>query len=186
MYHPTLVKDQFGTHFDTPLHFRAKCGFDSIDKVLTPWRQPSPPPPMGAPPVAISVGDKSRGMFPLGLGHSVHYVRKRLALIGDAAHRMHPLAGQGVNVGFNDVKVLVDVLNTSVDLGEDIGSIHQLMGYEATTQRANVPMLMATDGLKRLFSSDYGPLAFLRGVGLNATNGVEPLKTALMRHAMGL
>eukprot|EP01134_Creolimax_fragrantissima_P004167 CFRG4167T1 len=149
-------------------------------------RKRSPSPPMGAPPVPVSVSEKSRGMFPLGLGHSNHYVRKRLALIGDAAHRMHPLAGQGVNAGLADVLAMTENIENSASVGEDIGGIHQLLHYESQQQATNVPLLAATDALKRLFSSDFAPLAILRGIGLNTANGLTPLKNSLMLKAMGL
>lgn len=74
------------------------------------------------PPEVISVHTKSRGMFPLAMVHANYYVKSRLALVGDSAHRIHPMAGQGVNLGFGDVKGLVECIEKSRDAGEDFGN----------------------------------------------------------------
>ncbi|XP_074221365.1 ubiquinone biosynthesis monooxygenase COQ6, mitochondrial isoform X7 [Camelus bactrianus] len=128
------------------------------------------------PPSVARVDAKSRVLFPLGLGHAVEYVRPRLALIGDAAHRVHPLAGQGVNMGFGDISSLVHHLSTAAFNGRDLGSMSHLTSYETDRQRHNTALLAATDLLKRLYSTRATPLVLLRTWGLQATNAVSPLK----------
>ncbi|XP_029410303.1 ubiquinone biosynthesis monooxygenase COQ6, mitochondrial isoform X4 [Nannospalax galili] len=128
------------------------------------------------PPSIARVDAKSRARFPLGLGHAVEYVRPRVALIGDAAHRVHPLAGQGVNMGFGDISSLVHHLSTAAFNGKDLGSMSHLTGYETDRQRHNTALLVATDILKRLYSTSAMPPVLLRTWGLQATNAVSPLK----------
>uniref|UniRef100_A0A9L0IEV4 Coenzyme Q6, monooxygenase n=1 Tax=Equus asinus TaxID=9793 RepID=A0A9L0IEV4_EQUAS len=135
------------------------------------------------PPSVARVDAKSRALFPLGLGHAAEYVRPRLALIGDAAHRVHPLAGQGVNMGFGDISSLVHHLSTAAFNGKDLGSMSHLTGYETDRQRHNTALLAATDVLKRLYSTSATPLVLLRTWGLQATNAVSPLKEQIMAFA---
>ncbi|KAF6351038.1 coenzyme Q6, monooxygenase [Rhinolophus ferrumequinum] len=135
------------------------------------------------PPSIAGVDAKSRVLFPLGLGHAAEYVRPRLALIGDAAHRVHPLAGQGVNMGFGDISSLVYHLSTAAFNGKDLGSMSHLTGYETDRQRHNTALLAATDLLKRLYSTSATPLVLLRTWGLQATNAVSPLKEQIMAFA---
>ncbi|KAM5274798.1 ubiquinone biosynthesis monooxygenase COQ6, mitochondrial isoform 3-T3 [Ctenodactylus gundi] len=135
------------------------------------------------PPSVARVDAKSRVLFPLGLGHAAEYVRPRVALIGDAAHRVHPLAGQGVNMGFGDISSLVHHLSAAAFNGKDLGSMSHLTGYETDRQRHNVALLAATDLLKRLYSSSASPLVLLRTWGLQATNAVSPLKEQIMAFA---
>ncbi|XP_055448751.1 ubiquinone biosynthesis monooxygenase COQ6, mitochondrial isoform X2 [Psammomys obesus] len=135
------------------------------------------------PPSVAKVDAKSRALFPLGLGHAAEYVRPRVALIGDAAHRVHPLAGQGVNMGFGDISSLVRHLSTAAFNGKDLGSMSHLTGYETDRQRHNTALLAATDLLKRLYSTRATPLVLLRTWGLQATNAVSPLKKQIMAFA---
>ncbi|KAJ1078637.1 hypothetical protein K5549_000819 [Capra hircus] len=128
------------------------------------------------PPSVARVDAKSRVLFPLGLGHAAEYVRPRLALIGDAAHRVHPLAGQGVNMGFGDISSLLHHLSTAAFNGKDLGSMSHLTSYETDRQRHNTALLAATDLLKRLYSTRATLLVLLRTWGLQATNAVSPLK----------
>ncbi|XP_017384171.1 ubiquinone biosynthesis monooxygenase COQ6, mitochondrial isoform X2 [Cebus imitator] len=128
------------------------------------------------PPSVARVDAKSRVLFPLGLGHAAEYVRPRVALIGDAAHRVHPLAGQGVNMGFGDISSLAHHLSTAAFNGKDLGSMSHLTGYETDRQRHNTALLAATDLLKRLYSTSAAPLVLLRTWGLQATNAASPLK----------
>ncbi|KAF4017635.1 hypothetical protein G4228_009260 [Cervus hanglu yarkandensis] len=128
------------------------------------------------PPSVARVDARSRVLFPLGLGHAAEYVRPRLALIGDAAHRVHPLAGQGVNMGFGDISSLLHHLSTAAFNGRDLGSMSHLTSYETDRQRHNTALLAATDLLKRLYSTRATPLVLLRTWGLQATNAVSPLK----------
>ncbi|XP_021797073.1 ubiquinone biosynthesis monooxygenase COQ6, mitochondrial isoform X7 [Papio anubis] len=135
------------------------------------------------PPSVARVDAKSRVLFPLGLGHAAEYVRPRVALIGDAAHRVHPLAGQGVNMGFGDISSLAHHLSTAAFNGKDLGSMSHLTGYETERQRHNTALLAATDLLKRLYSTSAAPLVLLRTWGLQATNAVSPLKEQIMAFA---
>ncbi|XP_006865598.1 PREDICTED: ubiquinone biosynthesis monooxygenase COQ6 [Chrysochloris asiatica] len=135
------------------------------------------------PPSVARVDAKSRVLFPLGLGHAAEYVRPRVALIGDAAHRVHPLAGQGANMGFGDVSSLVHHLSAAAFNGKDLGCMSHLTGYETDRQRHNTALLAATDLLKRLYSTSATPLVLLRTWGLQATNAVSPLKEQIMAFA---
>jgi 2-octaprenylphenol hydroxylase len=127
-----------------------------------------------------------RAAVPLRLQHADAYVRPRLALIGDAAHAVHPLAGQGVNLGFLDAAELVQALGTGLALGRDPGGLWTLRRYERARRGDNLAMLAAMDGFKRLFSNDNAALAALRGWGLSATDWLTPVKRHLMASALGL
>ena len=127
-----------------------------------------------------------RWSYPLGLMHAERYIDERMALIGDAAHAIHPLAGQGLNLGIRDVAALAEVLVDARRLGLDIGFGEVLSRYERWRRTDNVVLAAVTDGLNRLFSNTIGPFALARGLGLAAVNRVPPLKRFFMRHAMGL
>ncbi|KPP68286.1 hypothetical protein Z043_113045 [Scleropages formosus] len=135
------------------------------------------------PPSVAGIGPKSRVMFPLGMGHASEYIRHRVALIGDAAHRVHPLAGQGANLGFGDVACLTKVLSQAVFNGKDLGAMQHLLEYETERQRHNLPMMAAIDLMKRLYSTNAAPVVLLRTLGLQATNAVPPLKEQIMAFA---
>lgn len=127
-----------------------------------------------------------RFSYPLSLMHAKSYSAHRLALAGDAAHAIHPIAGQGVNLGFRDVGVLLELITARFRLGLDIGSDDVLAGYERWRRFDNVTMLAVTDGLNRLFGFSILPVRLARGAGLWAVGGLPSLKKFLMRHAMGL
>ena len=126
-----------------------------------------------------------RWSCPLGLLRAENLVGPRLALVGDAAHGIHPIAGQGLNLGLRDAAALAEVIVEASNLGIDIGSREVLERY-ARWRRFDVMTLIAvTDGLTRLFSNDVPPLRLARDLGLAAVNEVPPLKRFFMRHAMG-
>ncbi|XP_013400796.1 ubiquinone biosynthesis monooxygenase COQ6, mitochondrial [Lingula anatina] len=135
------------------------------------------------PPTFTDIEDESRAAFPLSLVHASHYVKPRLALIGDAAHRVHPLAGQGVNLGFGDVTCLRDVLVQCLCNGGDLGSLSHLLQYETSRQRKVLPVMFAMDGLKRLYGTDFPPVVVLRTLGLQATNSMKSLKDFFVTQA---
>ncbi|XP_028575843.2 ubiquinone biosynthesis monooxygenase COQ6, mitochondrial isoform X1 [Podarcis muralis] len=135
------------------------------------------------PPSVAKVDPKSRAVFPLGLGHATEYVQHRVALIGDAAHRVHPLAGQGVNMGFGDIACLRQLLSAAAFNGKDLGSLKHLLQYERERQKHNLSLLATTDLLKRLYSTNIAPFVLLRTWGLQATNAVPPIKEQIMAFA---
>ncbi len=114
------------------------------------------------------------------------YVDTRLALAGDAAHGIHPIAGQGLNLGFRDAIALADLLIDAVGRGEDPGAPALLARYQRLRRPDNMLMLAMTDGLDRLFSNDNRLLRLVRDVGIAAVDRAPPLKRLFMRRAMGL
>ncbi|MEQ8194182.1 MAG: FAD-dependent monooxygenase, partial [Rhodospirillales bacterium] len=127
-----------------------------------------------------------RWSYPLSLQHAHRYIDNRLALIGDAAHGMHPIAGQGLNLGWRDVAALTEVIHDATRLGLDYGSETVLENYERWRRFDNTLMLAMTDGLNRLFSNDIPPVKIARDLGLSAVNRIKPLKKVFMASAMGM
>lgn len=127
-----------------------------------------------------------RWSYPLELQLARSYVVSRMALIGDAAHAIHPIAGQGLNLGLRDVAALAEVLIDARRLGLDIGSLAVLERYQQWRRFDNVLLAFVTDGLNRLFSNDVAPLRLARDIGLQAVGSLGPMRRFLMRHAMGL
>ena len=124
--------------------------------------------------------------FPLRRQHAHAYVKPGLALIGDAAHVIHPLAGQGVNLGLLDAAALAEVILDAVAAGHDLGSLKVLRRYERWRKGDNLLMMGVMDGFKRLFGATPPPVRLLRNLGLNLTDAAGPLKHRIARRAMGL
>jgi len=127
-----------------------------------------------------------RWSYPLAVTLADTYVGDRLALVGDAAHTIHPIAGQGFNLGLKDVAALAESMTDAARLGRDIASPDVLARYERWRRFDSATMLAVTDGLNRLFSNDLAPLRLVRDVGLAAVDRLAPAKRFFMRHAMGL
>lgn len=127
-----------------------------------------------------------RWAYPLSLQYAERDIDHRLALAGDASHGMHPIAGQGLNMGLRDVAVLAEVLVDGKRLGLDPGDGNQLQSYSRWRGFDNTLMLAMTDVLNRLFSNDVEPVRLARDIGLAAVNQLPPLKKVFMQHAMGL
>ncbi|XP_076284466.1 ubiquinone biosynthesis protein COQ6, mitochondrial [Lasioglossum baleicum] len=136
-------------------------------------------------PSISAIVEGSRAAFPLQFGHSVSYAQAGTVLIGDAAHRIHPLAGQGVNLGFGDVTLLVQLLAEATINGACLGDIMYLRKYETLRQRYNVPTMLAIDALHRLYKGTAAPTVLARSLGLQLTNAIPLLKRALIQHASG-
>ena len=127
-----------------------------------------------------------RWSYPLSAVHSKRYIAPRLALAGDSAHAIHPIAGQGFNIGLRDVAALAEVIIDTLRLGLDPGTMTALERYERWRKPDNMMMIGVTDILNRLFSNDITPVRIARDLGLAAVDQAPPLKKVLMRHAMGL
>ncbi|MGE0717268.1 MAG: FAD-dependent monooxygenase, partial [Alphaproteobacteria bacterium] len=128
----------------------------------------------------------ARFSYPLGLLWAERTVAMRLALVGDALHVIHPIAGQGLNLGIRDAAALAEVLMDARRLGLDIGSGEPLARYAARRRVDTALLSAATDGLNRLFSNSLAPVAAARRLGLAAVDRMPPVKRFLMRHAMGI
>ncbi|MEW5757676.1 MAG: UbiH/UbiF/VisC/COQ6 family ubiquinone biosynthesis hydroxylase [Pseudomonadota bacterium] len=128
----------------------------------------------------------ARAAYPLRLSHTLRYTATRLALVGDAAHSIHPLAGQGVNLGLSDARALIQTLRDARAKQQDLGHALVLRRYERARKADNLLMLTVMDGFKRLFSNDQPILKSARNLGLNLTDRLTPVKNTVMRQALGL
>jgi 2-octaprenyl-6-methoxyphenol hydroxylase len=133
----------------------------------------------------LRVEDKPRA-WPLGLTLARDFVAPRFALAGDAAHGIHPIAGQGLNLGFKDVAALAETLVEADRLGQDIGALDVLQRYQIWRRFDTVQMGVTTDVLNRLFSNDFGPIRAMRDFGLGLVDRMPRLKSYFIRQASGL
>ncbi|MDO6562552.1 UbiH/UbiF/VisC/COQ6 family ubiquinone biosynthesis hydroxylase [Amphritea sp. 1_MG-2023] len=127
-----------------------------------------------------------RGAFPLRRQHALQYVKEGVVLVGDAAHMINPLAGQGVNIGLLDAATLAEVLVDGHHSGLDMSELSLLQRYEQQRRHHNLMMMQLMDSFYRVFSNDVLPLKLLRNIGLGAAERFTPAKHRVMRFAMGL
>jgi 2-octaprenyl-6-methoxyphenol hydroxylase len=127
-----------------------------------------------------------RWSYPLSAMHAARYVDTRLALVGDAAHGIHPIAGQGLNLGFRDVDALASLLIEAVARGEDPGNAALLARYQAKRRPDSLLMLGATHALERLFANDIAPIRIARRLGIAAVDRMPRLKNFFARQAIGM
>ena len=138
------------------------------------------------PPDVLPAGEGTkRASFPLSTHHAMRLTKPRLALIGDAAHVVHPLGGQGLNLGLRDAELLANAIADARALGQDIGSVNALNPYARASVAANAPMMAALDGLQKLFANDTYPVALARSLGLVAVNATGPIRRKIAWYAMG-
>jgi 2-octaprenyl-6-methoxyphenol hydroxylase len=126
-----------------------------------------------------------RWIYPLRLHLARDYVKPRFALAGDAAHTIHPLAGQGLNLGLKDVAALTETVLDAARLGGDIGAFDVLRRYERWRRFDSLVLAAVTDTLNRFFANDLTPLRMIRDLGLGAVDRIPPLRRFFMRHAGG-
>lgn len=133
----------------------------------------------------LTVSDAKQS-FPLRMRYARQWVMPRIALVGDAAHTIHPLAGLGMNLGLLDAACLVEQIVGNHKLGKDIGELKQLRSYERQRKAEAQEYIAAMEGLKRLFSNDNSILKMGRNFGLSFVNGISPFKSMFVKRAMGL
>ncbi len=127
-----------------------------------------------------------KGSFTLVKRHAQHYVGNRVALAGDAAHTINPLAGQGVNLGFQDAATLIEIISDAHDQGKDIGLVGSLKEYEQRRKSENLKMMEVMDFFYHMFSNDNPPLKLLRNIGLGLADKLPFGKKKVIKYAMGL
>jgi 2-octaprenyl-6-methoxyphenol hydroxylase len=137
-------------------------------------------PHLGATEVTVS-----RWSYPLSFHLARDYVRPRFALAGDCAHGIHPIAGQGLNLGLKDAAALAETVLDAARLGLDIGGLSTLKRYERWRRFDSFALAASTDALNRLFSNDIAPLRHLRDLGLGIVDAIGPARRFFMRHAGG-
>jgi len=130
-------------------------------------------------------GSSPRFAFPLRQRHAIDYVKPGIALVADAAHTIHPLAGQGINIGLQDVNVLADEILTAKARHQCVGALSVLKRYQRRRKHDNLLMMAAMDSFKRLFEQQSLPLRWLRNTGMTGLSKLPALKKKIMRHAMG-
>lgn len=129
---------------------------------------------------------KERGSFPLIKSHAKTYVKKRVVLVGDASHTIHPLAGQGVNLGLMDAAVLAEIVLQQNAAGADFGRLQVLRKYERARRGYNTAMISAMDVFYQAFKERPLPVQVLRSAALNIADKLGPVKKTAMKYAMGL
>jgi ubiquinone biosynthesis monooxygenase Coq6 len=150
------------------------------------WRlQHTPYDTMKAPQNVVAVQDGTIASFPLKMRHADTYIGERVALVGDAAHTIHPLAGQGLNQGQGDVESLAKTIEYAVTHGQDIGVKLSLESYNAERYAQNNMLLGVVDKLHKIYATESAPLVGLRSLGLGAVNAFGPLKSFFMNQAAG-
>ncbi|KAI1775585.1 ubiquinone biosynthesis hydrox [Hypoxylon cercidicola] len=137
------------------------------------------------PQAVVGVQEGTVASFPLKMRHADTYIGERVALVGDAAHTIHPLAGQGLNQGQGDVASLARTIEYAVSHGQDLGTRMSLEPYGAERYAANHVLLGVCDKLHKVYSVGSGPLVPLRSLGLRAVNAMGPLKGFFMDQAAG-
>ncbi len=128
----------------------------------------------------------ARYTYPLSLSLSHEMVRNRIALVGDSAHGVHPIAGQGLNAGFRDIAALCEVIVDAQRRGEDFGSAIALARYQEWRRFDNTALAMATDSFNRLFSNDNAVVRIARNVGMGVVAALPGLRRSFIREAAGL
>ncbi|KAF2674510.1 ubiquinone biosynthesis monooxygenase COQ6 [Microthyrium microscopicum] len=149
------------------------------------WRRRHTPQSGAVPTTVIGVQENTIAAFPLQLRHADTYTAERIALVGDAAHTIHPLAGQGLNLGQGDIASLVRTIKSAVESGQDIGSTLALEQYTSERYAANNTVMGVCDKLHKLYSFQSAPIVGLRSLGLSAVDKLGFLKGFLMRNAAG-
>ena len=136
--------------------------------------------------LGMTVLETKRSAFPLTMRYARQWAKDGVVLIGDAAHTIHPLAGQGANLGMQDALVLAETLSSLNASGKDIGLYKNLRSYERSRKTEAMKMIAAMDGFKFLFDGNDPFKKLLRGIGLSATDRLGTIKNAFVSHAMGL
>ena len=128
----------------------------------------------------------ARYLFPLKQRHSVNYSKSRVVLVGDAAHSIHPLAGQGVNLGLLDAEALSKEIKRGLSAGREVSDPVIMNRYQRARKVDNLGMMALMEGFKRVFEADTLAVRWLRNFGMSSINDLRSVKKFLARRAMGL
>lgn len=183
---PELFPEDFSSKF--PSVFKSMTnGVDMLARAVgeglavSNWMQD----PFQMPPVVSRACGARRFAFDLTLSQSRNYVSHRVALVGDAAHRIHPMAGQGLNLGIADAACLAKVINEATTCGMDPGDAYFLKQYEKERQQAVLSMMAGIQLLHVAFSTEFTPALWLRSIGVNLVNSATPIRQKLANFAAG-
>ena len=128
----------------------------------------------------------TRQLFPLKQSHSVNYSKDRVVLVGDAAHSIHPLAGQGANLGFFDAEALANEIKKGLSVGRTVSDPVTMDRYQRARKGHNLGMMVLMEGFKRIFAEDILSVRWLRNFGMSRIDELQPVKNYLAKRAMGL
>ena len=149
------------------------------------WRLEHTPLPQHVPPIVTSLQTGSLASFPLRFRHASTYISPRIALVGDAAHTIHPLAGQGLNLGLADVRSLADTIEYAVSHGQDLGDLMTLARYNRESWGRNAKVGGACDLFHKVYSVESGPVSWGRRLGMGIVGELPWVKSWIMRQAEG-
>jgi 2-octaprenyl-6-methoxyphenol hydroxylase len=126
-----------------------------------------------------------RNVYPLVLLQAQRQIHHRMALIGNASHTIHPIAGQGFNLGLRDVEMMAQLVEKALANGDDLGSFSLLNAYQVDREKDQQAVIQLTDSLVTLFANDLSPLVVGRNIALQTLNFISPIKNALVKKTMG-
>jgi ubiquinone biosynthesis monooxygenase Coq6 len=168
--------------FTQPMKFAKREVASLLDTAMNLSRESDP----FRTPLKVESVRSKRIRFPLSFQQAKRYSAERIALIGDAAHSIHPQAGQGLNLGLSDAKLLSDVIGSAMKTGTDIGDRHYIrQKYDKHQYTKNLAVMGSVDAINNIYSSNLKSVGFLRSFGMLGIHAIRPVKSVIAKYAMG-